>query len=452
MTLKTNKLISVGIICCLSAGAMAKDLYIKEASDWGGAHPNYPASNAIDGSTDWSSRWAAEVGGEPVNLVLDLGSLQYVQDVAIAWGKGDVESYKFEIRALADENSSDWTKVYNGNSSGSTTDFENYDISDIEARWIRVKVFSNSAGSEWTNITEVKISGDGASEPGFDLDPTLPPSGNFDVEDWYLSIPVDEGDGYATDVKEKVLTSGYESDYFYTGSDGGLVFYTPVGGVVTSNNTKYVRTELREMLRRGDTSITTSSKANNWAFSSIPLSEQQYFGGIDGTLKATLAVNHVTTTTSNLQQVGRLVVGQIHAKSNEPIRLYYHKLPNNEKGALYFAHETSKSAGGDETWYNLLGNMVTSDGSLNDTSSPKDGLLLDEPFSYSIVVNGDQLVVTISQNGHELTAKEVDMSKSGYDDPDNYMYFKAGIYLQDNSSDDHDYAQVTFYELDNSHK
>ncbi|MEF1228964.1 polysaccharide lyase family 7 protein, partial [Vibrio fortis] len=345
--------------------------------------------------------------------------------------------------------SSSWDKVYYGYSGGNTSDFESYDVQDVQARWVRIKVFSNSAESVWTNITEVQIHGNDGQD--FGLDPNAPPSDNFDLLDWYVSIPVDEGDGYATSIKENTLDAGYEDEFFYTGSDGGLVFYTPVEGVTTSSGTKYVRTELREMLRRGDTSYSTSGKDNNWAFSSIPSSEQAAFGGIDGRLNATLAVNHVTTTTSNTEQVGRIVIGQIHAEKNEPIRLYYHKLPNNDKGAIYFAHETSKSTGGDETWYNLLGNMVTSSGDLNNESNPSDGIALDETFSYSIVVEGDKLITTISQNGTELAAKEVDMKNSGYDDADNYMYFKAGIYLQDNTSNDSDYAQVTFYQLDNSH-
>lgn len=285
----------------------------------------------------------------------------------------------------------------------------------------------------------------------YGLNALVAPSSNFDLADWYLSIPENEGDGYATSIKENVLNASYQDKYFYTANDGGMVFYTPVAGVTTSSGTKYVRTELREMLRRGDTSISTSDKENNWAFSSIPLSEQADFGGIDGRMTATLAINHVTTTSSNNQHVGRIVIGQIHAASNEPIRLYYHKLPNNEQGALYFAHETAKAKGGNETWYNLLGEMVSSTGGINSTANPSNGITLAEAFSYSIIVEGDKLIVSILQDSLELVSKEINMLNSGYDDEDNYMYFKAGLYLQDNSSNDNDYAQVTFYALNNTH-
>ncbi|MCL9774573.1 polysaccharide lyase family 7 protein [Vibrio methylphosphonaticus] len=429
--------------------ANAGTLSIDNASDWGGGHGSYPASNAIDGSTDWSSRWAASP--QPANLELDLGAVKSISSVGIAWGRGDERTHTFEIRTRADNSVSTWDKVYSGTSSGSTDGFETYDFSRIDAQWVRIKVFSNSAGTEWTNITEVEIYDDSSSSGGHDLDASKAPSGNFDLLDWYLSIPIDEGDGYASSVKENALAASYEDEFFYTGSDGGMVFYTPVKGVTTSSGTKYVRTELREMLRRGDTSNSTSGKANNWAFSSIASSEQSDFGGIDGSLKATLAVNHVTTTSSNQEQVGRLVIGQIHASSNEPIRLYYHKLPGNSNGAVYFAHETSKSDGGNETWYNLVGNMVNSSGDLSSTSNPSSGIALNEEFSYDITVDGDSLIVTLSQGSTQLAKKTVNMSGSGYDDADNYMYFKAGIYLQDNSSDDDDYAKVTFYELTNTH-
>jgi poly(beta-D-mannuronate) lyase len=36
------------------------------------------------------------------------------------------------------------------------------------------------------------------------------------------------------------------------------------------------------------------------------------------------------------------MIGQIHASNDEPIRLYYLKLPNHEKGFIYFAHERAK--------------------------------------------------------------------------------------------------------------
>ncbi len=43
------------------------------------------------------------------------------------------------------------------------------------------------------------------------------------------------------------------------------------------------------------------------------------------------------------------------------------------------------------------------------------------------------------------------MSDSGYDIADEYMYFKAGVYNQNNTGNDSDYVQATFYSLVVSH-
>ncbi|WP_207902733.1 polysaccharide lyase family 7 protein [Reinekea marinisedimentorum] len=80
------------------------------------------------------------------------------------------------------------------------------------------------------------------------------------------------------------------------------------------------------------------------------------------------------------------------------------------------------------------------------------GIELDEIFSYSIEVDGDMLMVTISQDGEQLAYREVDMADSGYDNSSDFMYFKAGIYLNDKTSDDDDTAKVSFYVLENDHE
>ena len=43
------------------------------------------------------------------------------------------------------------------------------------------------------------------------------------------------------------------------------------------------------------------------------------------------------------------------------------------------------------------------------------------------------------------------MVNSGFNVGGQYMYFKAGIYHLNNSGNDDDYAQATFYALEKSH-
>ncbi len=277
------------------------------------------------------------------------------------------------------------------------------------------------------------------------LDPNKPPSENFDLSTWKLSIPENDGDGTATDISVSQINNGYEnSNYFYTATDGGMVFKCPVAGFKTSTNTSYTRVELREMLRGTNTSISTQGvNKNNWVFGTAPASDKNAAAGYDGEMNATLAVNHVTTTGSS-SHIGRVIIGQIHANSDEPIRIYYRKLKDNTLGSIYFAHEPT-DGNGSEQWHEMIGSRS------NSASNPSDGIALNEKFSYTIKVVGDNLTCTIRREGKDDVVKTVNMVNSGFNVGGQYMYFKAGVYHVNNSGDDDDYAQATFYVLEKSH-
>jgi len=277
----------------------------------------------------------------------------------------------------------------------------------------------------------------------------LPNELGIELDDWYLSIPSDlDNNGRSDSISEVRLAEGYtHPEYFYTSADGGIVMRSPSRGFKTSTNTSYVRVELREMLRRGNTNIgsTQGVNANNWVFGHAPTSAQANAGGINGELNVTLAVNQVTTNGENYQ-IGRVIIGQIHANDDEPIRLYYRKLPNNSKGAIYFAHEPRT---GSEAYVEMIGSRN------NTTSNPADGIALDEKFSYTINATDALLTVTITREGKPDVVATYDMTGSQYEDPEQYMYFKVGVYhvnnTSDPSSDTGQFAQATFYEIRNSH-
>ena len=286
------------------------------------------------------------------------------------------------------------------------------------------------------------------SAGGYGLSPDVTPAQNFDLLGWSLTIPADDNsDGKADTISEVKLASGYtHPKFFNTGPDGGMVMTATVGGAVTSKNTKNVRSELREMLRRGDNSISTRSSSglpnkNNWVFSTAPVSSQKLAGAIDGRLTATLAVNHVTTTGAD-NQIGRVVIGQIHGKDDEPIKIQYRKMPHHERGIIYVSHEP---VGQDDVYYDLVGKK--SDRSLD----PKGGIALDEVFSYEIKTKGHILETRIFKNGNVIGEVIIDQSKSVYDVAKEYNSFKAGTYNQNNTGDPKDYAQTTFYELKAEH-
>ena len=199
----------------------------------------------------------------------------------------------------------------------------------------------------------------GVVEPDFGLDPNSPPWENFDLSDWALDAPnADPEDGLSARTDDRDFIAGNlfpgSEPFFYTGLDGGMVFKSTMDGARTSSNTSFARSELREMLRAGNGDVSTQGvNENNWVLGYQPENlalgahttgaqenTPTEVGGRNGRLTATLRVNHVTTSGRN-SRVGRVIIGQIHADDDEPLRLYYRKLPTNDKGSVYFVHELS---------------------------------------------------------------------------------------------------------------
>jgi len=160
-----------------------------------------------------------------------------------------------------------------------------------------------------------------------------------------------------------------------------------------------------------------------------------------------MSVNKVTSTGSS-SQVGRVIIGQIHADNDEPIRLYYRKLPNNDLGSIYFTHEIRE--GDDLDDVNLVGS------SSSNASNPIDGIALGELFSYEIINDGAVIEVILrsgDRDGSIIGRASFNMSteNSGYDLADEWMYFKAGAYTQNNTGDANDFDEVAIYRLENIH-
>lgn len=445
---------------------------IVSATDDGQYDDIYGPHNVIDGVLDPSSRWSNESLGAPKSVLLDLGAEQTLKGLSIAWYKGDERATKFNVEASVDGETFT-TIVEDRQSGGETLDLEDYAFDPVQARYVRINGNGNTS-NDWNSITEVVATGCGVAVEApdqpvmtekegsgmFGLDPEKTPGENFDLSGWYITTPADDdGDGKADSVYENELAAGWtDPRYFYTDpATGGMVFRVTPAGAKTSANTSYTRTELRGMLRRGDYTIETRVEGgypnkNNWVFSSAPLSAQAASAGVDGKLTATLAVNQVTRQGSD-NQVGRVVIGQIHAKNDEPIRLYYRKLPKNKFGSIYFAHDPEV---GKETWVDVIGSRG------NRIPNPDDGIALDEVFTYEIEVTGkpegEQIIPMlhlkiIRDDGTEVVAEPFDMRDSGFSVENEFMFFKAGAYTGNNTSPEPetDFDRVIFYALDYSH-
>ncbi|MBX2849023.1 MAG: polysaccharide lyase family 7 protein [Acidiferrobacterales bacterium] len=301
----------------------------------------------------------------------------------------------------------------------------------------------------------------------FDNDPSVQPWQNYDLTDWALDAPNPDngplltaagnvfgnGDGFSARTQDFHFLAGElfpgSEPYFFTGSDGAMVFKSTVAGSRTSQNTSYVRSELREMLRAGDETFSTQGVGpNNWALGHQPFNPD--IGAQGGSLTATLSIDQVTSTGSN-GQVGRVIIGQIHAEDDEPMRLYYRKLPGNTKGGIYAVHEIR---GGDDINFDIIGSRD------NDAADPiEDGIAPGELFSYEINNVGAIIEVVIrrgDRDGEIIGQLEIDMDNlvaggTGYDVVDEWMYFKAGAYTQNNTGNGNDFDQVRFYRLENTH-
>jgi len=417
---------------------------IASAFDDGNYDTNFEPINAIDQNTHSASRWSSN--GINTYLTIDLGRSQTVRALTIKWYKGAQRTAYFSIDTSL--NNTTWRNVLQqGESSGRHSGFELIEVEESQARYIKIIGLGNSHDNN-NSIIEVRVHS--CPSTTGEYSGIFPNEVGIELIDWYLSIPVDEDNsGTSDNISETELASGYtNSEYFYASSDNGIVMRSPSYGFKTSANTDYVRVELREMLRRGNDTIRTQGvNKNNWVFGAASLQNQLNAGGVDGHLKVTLAVNQVTTTGQDYQ-IGRVVIGQIHANDDEPIRLYYRKLPGNAKGAIYFAHESRlKDNNGDniETYVEMIGSKS------NSANNPENGIALNEKFTYQISVNINLLTVTISREGKSDIVAHYNMANSGYEEEDQYHYFKVGVYNLNNSSEQDEYVQATFYQIKNAH-
>lgn len=237
------------------------------------------------------------------------------------------------------------------------------------------------------------------------LNANVAPSGNFDLTNWKITLPVDSsGNASGTAIEVKDLSGYQNSKYFYTAADGAMVFYASVDGATTSGSS-YARSELREM--------------NGTAKAAWNLST-------GGFMSATLEVDAAPMRDG---QGKKIVVGQIHGEDDELVRLYWHD------NKLYFANDLSGSDNKEHTF-----NFKADDGSAPDVS-------LNEKFSYTINAKGNVLDVDIYADGKvyhsHTTINSVWQSDS--------FYFKAGTYLGANETNGSGYGQTSFYALTFNH-
>lgn len=115
-----------------------------------GAETPYPPSHVIDnnGNTSWSSL------GIGSWIQLDLGTIKNICSVDIAWYKGNERQNNFVISASNDGVT--FSRLFSNQSTGTTPSFEKYNVSDTNARYIRVTVNGNTQDS-YATISEISV-------------------------------------------------------------------------------------------------------------------------------------------------------------------------------------------------------------------------------------------------------------------------------------------------------
>jgi hypothetical protein len=115
-----------------------------------GNRTQFPASNVLDSNinTRWSNR---DIGSW---IQLDLGTSKNICSVDIAWHEGNERENNFTISASND--GIKFSNILSSNSSGTTSSYEKYNISDINARYVRITVNGNTQNS-YASIAEISI-------------------------------------------------------------------------------------------------------------------------------------------------------------------------------------------------------------------------------------------------------------------------------------------------------
>ncbi|WJV23465.1 MULTISPECIES: polysaccharide lyase family 7 protein [Pseudomonas] len=219
----------------------------------------------------------------------------------------------------------------------------------------------------------------------------------IDLATWNLSIP--EGSPPAT-IDTPKLVDGFKDQYFHSDT-GTLFFWSPVTGSRTANAI-YPRSELRETYANGT--------LKNWTYPKA-----------DNLLYATLAVNQVPST-------GKIVIGQIHAyNSTKPLV------------KVEYQYKTTTQSG------NIVAKVrMHPDDADSRVIIVAENVPLDREFSYLIHLSPGG-ALGVSAAGYQW---DTQISSTWRDKP---LYFKAGVYVQDNTGYTTEGGKVTFYKLDIDH-
>ena len=99
-----------------------------------------------------NTRWS--MNGKTPWIPFDLGAVQSLDQVGIAWHRGQIRKWRFAVDVSADGTT--WKRAYEDSNSGTSNDIENYDFGAQQARYVRIVDHGNGE-HDWTSITGVAL-------------------------------------------------------------------------------------------------------------------------------------------------------------------------------------------------------------------------------------------------------------------------------------------------------
>jgi hypothetical protein len=122
-------------------------------------HDGNVPENTRDDRPD--TRWSNLGKGSWIDY--DLGANRTISGAAIAWHQGNQRASNFTLSVSSD--GTNYTQVYTGRSSGTTTAAETYTFASRTARRVRITVQGNTL-NDWASIAEARVCGVPAASSG----------------------------------------------------------------------------------------------------------------------------------------------------------------------------------------------------------------------------------------------------------------------------------------------
>ena len=252
---------------------------------------------------------------------------------------------------------------------------------------------------------------------------------NIDLSNWKVTIPKGKPNGKPMEVSPPEIMDYANNEvlkkYMYNDSiKGALVFYAHPS--VTTANTKYSRSELREQMVAGSNKV-------NWTFAD------------GGTMKGKLKIADISRDKNG--KYHKVIVMQIHGRLSNEQRDLIGQKDNNAPPMLKIYWKDGKIRVKTKKLKNL--NVSETDILKKEAWIDEEGRTFKEEvgfkkFTLEVKISDGKMVVSLN-NSEFFVYKDVHIKRWNVFE----NYFKAGNYFQ--SRDKGSFAKVNYYELTVKH-